>query len=126
MPSNTDFQKRIAHQGTISVTIPNGKTQSNIFNIQGMNIIAIETPAAFTTADLTFKKVGIDGLDANATKQIYDAEQSIFTISGAQANGYYPVPAGVFAGVDTLMVISSASQGAARIISFVQIPLLYA
>jgi len=126
MPSNTDFQKRIATQGTITATIPSGKTQSNIFNIQGMNVIAIETPAAFTTGDLTFKKIGLGDSSGNATKTVYDSEQAAFTLSGVSANGYYPVPAGVFAGIDAVQVISSVSQGQDTVITFVQIPLLYA
>ena len=124
MPANTDFQPRIARQGDISTSIAAGKTESAIFNNKGMSVIAIETPSNFTTATLTFKKVPINGNNANATKTVNDLSQEVFSIS-AEPDGYYPVPAGIFGGIDQFKVIADTAQTEEVDIAFVQIPFLY-
>lgn len=124
MPQNTDFQNRIARAGSTSVAIPNGKTESGIFNNEGMNIIAIETPEVFDSTTLTFKKVGIDGLIPDAIKNVHDTDQNVFTVT-VDGNGYYPVPVSIFVGIDQFKVICADAQTGDRILSFVQIPLLY-
>lgn len=120
MTQNTDFQKRIARAGTLSVTVPNGHTKSEIFDTQGAQLFGIEIPAAFTACSLTFLKASLDGVGTLLT--VNDLNQSAYTIPVTQGN-YFPIDQTVFAGVDRFLIVCSVSQGADRILRLVQAPL---
>lgn len=122
MTQNTDFQKRVSRSGNFSVTIANGGTTSNQFDLQGTQLFGIEIPAAFTAGSLTFKKLNLDG---KTFSTVNDLNQATYTIAVTQGN-YYPIDQTIFAGVDIFKIVCSASQGAARTINLVQAPLFLA
>ncbi len=123
MTSSTDFQKRIAHTGTLSVVIANGGTKSNIVDTQGMQLLGIEIPATFTAGNISFLKSPVDAVGPLLI--VNDLNQSTYTIPVTQGN-YYPIDQTVMAAVDNFQLVSSVSQGGARTIKLVLAPLWYA
>lgn len=97
-----------------SVTIPNGNTDSNAIDVKGATMVAIITPSVLTGTTFTFQ-VSEDGTNFNT---LYSATGNIITVN-VGTERFIALSPQDFAAVTHLQLISSASEGADRIIQLV-------
>ena len=66
--NNSPFRHRV-----LTLTVPSGQVISEIIDVQGKSILAIETPAALTSTLMTFNMGGrSDGAGAPVVKPFYN------------------------------------------------------
>lgn len=100
-------------------TIANGQTVSNAVDLNERVLTAIIMPAAWTAADITFQASNI----ATGTfKPVKKGDGSVtpiiaYTIKTPAADDYITLDPDAFAGIRYLKVVSSAAQGAERVIT---------
>ena len=95
----------------IEVTIAESGTTSDAVNLSGLQLVAIDTPAAVTGTALTFTA-------STSLAGTYDAVQDeggaiAYSVTLA-ANKWIPVKAIVFAGVPFVKLVSGSTEAAAR------------
>lgn len=91
----------------ITVTIPSGGALSEVVRLNGRRILAVEMPAAWTAAGLTF----LSGSDDAAMKPVYDdtgSEIAVATAAG-RVTSVTGVRADALASLDRLQVRSGTA-----------------
>lgn len=104
----------------IKLTIASGGTTSGAVDLEGYQVVGIQTPSAMTGTSLTFTTpLG----DTSTYIALYDKTntQVSVTIATNAARHYELAPAD-FVGLDTLKVVSSGSEAAERTLYLVTRP----
>lgn len=111
--ANDKIQKGPIHKRK-EVTILNGQTESSAVDLQGLTLIAIETPAALTGTQFEFK-----ASDDGVTYLDYYNTQGIKASAQVGVDRYVAFAAQDFASTRFLKVVSNAAEGADRTIQLV-------
>ncbi len=97
-----------------SVTIANGATTSGVIDLDGLGLVGMIMPAAFTGTTVTFQIS-----DDNVTfYDLYNTNNTALSATVTQGRAYLFVP-GDFVGVRFLKVKSGSTEGGARVIKLV-------
>jgi hypothetical protein len=93
-----------ANVATDVATIPDGDTEAGVVDLQGRTITALEIPADFDGATLTFQVNG---------RPFHDNDDAAVSLA-VTANTYRAVDTGLFAAIESLTIISNAAQAGAE------------
>ncbi len=116
---NSDVQSHV-HMRTLSVTIPNGETDSEPVNMHGATAAAIYIPDSnFTGTQLTFKVSGTvnSGTAVVLRKDLDGTPYQVILDAGKE--GMYALDAVTMYCARQIIVVSSASEGAERNIQII-------
>jgi hypothetical protein len=95
-----------------SVVIANGQTKSAAVDLQGTNLIRINTPAQLTGSTLTFEV----SADNSTFVPLYDSAGTAISVSMGTSRSIV-VPATSFIGIRYLKLVSGSAEGAERTFS---------
>jgi hypothetical protein len=96
---------------TETVTISSSGTVSSAVDVENLSVVGIIMPATFTGTTITFQVS-----DDNSTFQaLYNANNTAVSMSVTQGRSYGLVP-GDFAAWRYIKVVSSSTEGTARVI----------
>lgn len=122
VPTTSSFPPYLV---TTDVSISSGGTASGFFDTNGMCIVAVKMPAAWTAASIGFES-NADAVTTSTVKPVYDIDQATATLYTVPAttSGHHPVKAMESLGVRYARLISGNStttvaQGGARTITVV-------
>lgn len=121
-PTTASFPQYLVN---VDVSISSGGTASGFFDTNGMCIVAVKMPAAWTAATVGFES-NADAATTSTVKPIYDIDQATATLYTVPAttSGHHPVKAMESLGVRYARLISgnsttSVAQGGARTVTVV-------
>ncbi|MCC7260703.1 MAG: hypothetical protein IT567_06690 [Alphaproteobacteria bacterium] len=109
MPSMNEFSANLVYH---NVTIASGGTTSSAIDLYGTTLVGIFMPASWTAANLTLKASS----DNSTFEDVYDSAGTQKTLTVA-ASRYVMLDPSHYAGIRHLKLVSSATQGADRVIT---------
>ncbi len=95
-----------------NVTIASSGTESTALDLQGMGLVGMLIPSAFTGASVTFK-ASIDGTNFY---DIYNSDNTQFSITVGTSR-WYNLDIRDFLGARYVKIVSASSEGAERTIT---------
>ena len=95
----------------IQVTIAASGTTSDAVNLSGLQVVAIDTPAALTGTALTFAASTSLGGTYDAVQEVGGASAYSATMA---ASKWIPLNVSVFAGIPFLKIVSGSAEAATR------------
>lgn len=96
---------------TNNIVIASGQTVSAALDLQGLALTAIQIPAAFTGASITFQ----GSFDNSTFQAIYNTSNTAYSITVGTSRTYAINPAD-FAGFRYIKIVSASAEGAERTI----------
>lgn len=97
---------------SVPAVIASSGTKSGALALQGMALVGMIFPAAFTGTAVTFE---VSDALAGTYTPLYDAANSLVSMTIAQGRAYAVDPAN-FQGINFLKIVSNATEGSARTI----------